>query len=191
MFRLRKILKTILAPISRIPIINRWYAAYVLVNSEDWIISARRKYSNNMLAKKMPNVEPLSPQDIKEIQSLWNTYSKKYTKLTNLAFYTVYKKYMDISDNLADYFPDDFYYCYVDKYFTNYHTSIKLDNKNMYDMYFHDVVRPHTIARKMDGILLDRDYNITSLDKIINSCIESKDVIFTEDLLFHLIKTLV
>lgn len=182
MLKFKKILKTILAPILRISIVNRWYAAYILANSEDWIISARRKYSNNMLAKKQRNAELLSPKDIKDIQSLWNTYSKKYAKLTNLAFYAVYKKYKDISDNLADYFPDDFFYCYVDKYFTNYHTSIKLDNKNMYDLYFHDVVRPHTIARKMDGILLDRDYNITSLDKVINSCIESKDVIIKKSI---------
>jgi hypothetical protein len=52
----------------------------------------------------------------------------------------------------------------------------------MYDLYFHDVVRPHTIARKMNGVLLDKDYNITSYDNIIKSCIESKDIIIKKSI---------
>lgn len=91
--------------------------------------------------------------------------------------YAVYNKYCDDPAVLHKYIPDDFYYCYADTLFTNYHTSVRVDNKNLYDLYFRDVNRPRCVVRNIDGVLLDSDYARIDIDRAIGLCASAGNVI--------------
>ena len=130
------------------------------LSREDWIITARRNYCNRTFNKKAANIKPLSSYQQKLISDFWKSIHPKAEGFYSQKWYSVYNNYCKNEDDIVLYLPDDFYYCYLDNYYTNYHTSIKLDNKNMYDMYFHDVNKPKSIVRKQNGILMDSGYNI-------------------------------
>lgn len=83
---------------------------------------------------------------------------------------------------MKHFIPDDFYYCYADTFFTNYHTTIKLDNKNFYDLYFSDVKMPETIIRRIDGIFMDKAYRQLSFQQSINACSHKENVIIKQAL---------
>jgi hypothetical protein len=144
---------------------------------EDWIISARRAYSHSTLLRKSGNTAKLSKQQCENIKSFWRTYNLKADLLFKQDFYSIYANSCENSDLLQYYIPDDFYYCYADTYFTNYHTSIKLDNKNLYDLYFYDVQKPKCIGRRIEGVYLDADYNPTTLKSIIVRCQNAGNII--------------
>ena len=146
---------------------------------EDWIIEARRNYSKRVLTKKMNNVLPLTINEKQRIATFWRSIcnNRKCTRLYNLDYYGVYNKYKRENESIIDYIPDDFYYCYADTYFTNYHTSIKLDNKNMYELYFHDVCRPECIIRKVDGVIMDSSYQVIDKSVALSLCSHCEEVV--------------
>ena len=152
----------------------------LLSTKEDWIVTARRNYYNHLLTKKLQNSKQISSIEVDNIKKFWHTFHKNATKLFNLDWYSVYNKHKKETDELLYYIPDDFYFCYFDTYFTNYHVSIELDNKNMYDLYFHDINRPTTLVRKMNGILLNYAYAPIDIDYAVNLCILNNDVIIKQ-----------
>lgn len=133
---------------------------------EDWIVQARKEYAENAFKKKRGNCIELLPQDCSKIDSFWKNFHPEYAKLFNVDQYKVYKKYLINDAELSHYIPDDFYYCYADTYFTDYHTSIIFDNKNYYDLYFNDFRTPECIGRNIDGVMMDKNYNSVSLDVV-------------------------
>lgn len=148
-------------------------------NKEDWIISARRNYAKRSLSKKLGggNCERLTKDQILAIESFWAQYHKKANRYYDLGQYEVYNKYCKDKSILQYYIPDDFYYCYADTFFTNYHNSIKIDNKNLYDLLFKGVKLPETIVRNINGLLLDGNYNILSKEEAIKICVDAGDVV--------------
>ena len=122
-------------------------------------------------------MKELTSEEKKEIRSFWRQYSKRCNKLYNINQYNIYNRYKQDGESLIDYFPDDFYYCYIDDYLTNYHSSIKVDNKNMYELYFHDINKPLCVIRKLNGVLLDADYNAINIDQAIELCKKHQSVV--------------
>jgi hypothetical protein len=78
---------------------------------------------------------------------------------------------------LKYYIPDDFFYCYVDPVFNSPRATDFIDDKNLYDLFFSGVRLPHTIVRKMNGLLLDSAYIIISTDKAVQLCKQQGSVI--------------
>lgn len=152
------------------------------LSDEDWIVSARRNYSNTMLQKKSANKKPLSILDRNEILSFWKRFDKNSHKLYTIEQYAVYNKYLKEGSRLIDYIPDDFYYCYADTYFTNYHKSIIIDDKNLYDLYFKDVNRPRSVIRKISGVLMDSEYKIIESKQAVDLCMLHDSVVFKKSI---------
>ena len=149
---------------------------------EDWIINARRNYSNKMLEKKSRNTKVLTWHQKYDILSFWKSFSKNTERLYNISQYTVYNKYINEGFEIIDYIPDDFYYCYADTYFTNYHTSIKIDDKNMYDLYFHDINMPKCVLRKINGALMTYNYDIIDLQDAVDLCMKYDRIVIKQSL---------
>lgn len=119
------------------------------------------------------NCERLTKDQILATESFWAQYHKKANRYYDLGQYEVYNKYCKDKSILQYYIPDDFYYCYADTFFTNYHNSIKIDNKNLYDLLFKGVKLPETIVRNINGLLLDGNYNILSKEEAIKICVDA------------------
>ncbi len=155
----------------------------ILNRQEDWIILARRRYAQSSLSKKKGNITPLTETEENEIIKFWQKYHKKATSLFSIKQYSVYKTHLSSGGgNLKHYIPDDFYYCYADNFFTNYHISVRLDNKNLYDLYFHNVNMPVTVIRRIEGIFMDRSYQQISINQAIDACCHTGNVIIKQSL---------
>lgn len=89
-----------------------------------------------------------------------------------LSLYNTYSKEFD-----PRYVPDDLYYGTIDAYFNNALECAAIDDKNLYDLLFNDVKQPNTIARKINGLFLDREYEIISVDEVAKLCMDRECVV--------------
>jgi hypothetical protein len=130
-------------------------------------VRSRGKWARHDLEKKKPNItEKLTHDEIKNISSFWCDYLSPKRELGWFAFY----KSMGHEYDLSFYVPDDFYYAYVDGYFSSPEACRLIDDKNLYDLLFHDVPRPRTIARSIDGIALNADFQHINMTDFVNLC---------------------
>ena len=97
--------------------------------------------------------------------------------LVNYKFYDFYNNFLAPGEQLCYYLPDSFYQTFIDEYFTNPQHSNPCDDKNLYDVYFHDVNRPKTLFRKSHGLWLDADYNRISPTEAIKKACDKKRVV--------------
>ena len=77
----------------------------------------------------------------------------------------------------ARYIPLDIQYCFVDDWFNDTHSALSLDDKNMYDLLFHDVKKPQTVARIISRHFVDENYANLSLGEVLDRCSECESVI--------------
>ena len=77
----------------------------------------------------------------------------------------------------ARYLPLDIQYCFIDDWFNDTRSAWALDDKNFYDLYFHDVNRPKTIARIVTNRFFDENYDNLSIEQVVERCSECKSVI--------------
>ena len=77
----------------------------------------------------------------------------------------------------ARYIPLDIQYCFIDDWFNDTRSALLLDDKNLYDLFFHDVNRPQTIARIVSNRFFDVNYVDLSINQVVEKCSECKRVI--------------
>lgn len=132
--------------------------------------------------KKLISAVPLSSSDKKEINAFWERYMTPnvLNQLIDYHYYGIYKRVMRENERLSKYIPDSFYYLFIDDYYTNPQHSIPCDDKNLYDLFFHDIKRPKVLFRMMHDMLLDEDYNQISVDDAIALAREHGEVILKE-----------
>lgn len=75
------------------------------------------------------------------------------------------------------YFPDDWFYDYVDAKVNKWRQSPIIDDKSLYDFYFYDIARPKTLATCQDGQWLDSNYCIVSVDNVESICKRTEKII--------------
>lgn len=77
----------------------------------------------------------------------------------------------------ARYIPLDMEACFIDDWFNNTNAAQAIDDKNMYDLYFHDVNMPKTVGRIINRAFFDNNYYSISIDSLIERCSSEKHVI--------------
>lgn len=77
----------------------------------------------------------------------------------------------------ARYIPLDMEACFIDDWFNNTNAAQAIDDKNMYDMYFHDVNMPKTVGRIINHSFFDENYHAISVDTLVERCLLVKHVI--------------
>ena len=77
----------------------------------------------------------------------------------------------------ARYIPLDMEACFIDDWFNDTNAALAIDDKNMYDMYFHDVNMPKTVGRIINRSYFDENYLAISVDTLIEHCLLAKHVI--------------
>lgn len=119
---------------------------------------------------KKGNFRKLSNDDKRSIKDYWKRYGKNIS--------TDWCAYLSYGNGIVDkrYVPESLYYGEILKKINNQEMGNGLSDKNMYDSLF-DTKQPNTIARKANGILLDKDHNRVSMDEAFNLCSEEGSVI--------------
>lgn len=159
-----------------------------LINSEELSYVSRQDFAqkiaiqrlatyDTLVKQKRDNLAPISEEQAKEIKAFWSKKLMWHDGLLNMKYFDVYNAVEADKSKLKYYVPDSFFYAFVDEYFTNPQRSTALDDKNYYDMYFPEVNRPKTLARKMDDVFLDDMYQPMGVYEFIDMCKEHKEVI--------------
>lgn len=152
----------------------------VKVYNYDSIVFARKRYAQKDLKEKKIKLD-LTNEQISDIKSFWN----RFHKLSNheLKWFRFYNNLCEDKSKLKYYIPDTIYYSKLDLYFSEARKAYILDDKNMYDLYFHDVAMPNTIARIVNGVMMDKNYNIISTNQMLELCLSNGKVVSKESVM--------
>ncbi len=143
------------------------------------ILKNRFEFSTMNLERKLHNAVPITAQDREELDEFWDQYMSPelQTKLIDYRYYDMYNCARRQGEPIYQYIPDTFFQPFVDDYFTNPQDSMPCDDKNLYDMYFHDLKRPKTVFRYIKGLFLDEDYKELTIKEVINRCRDCGEVV--------------
>ncbi len=160
-----------------------------LIRQQDLVYIQKRELSERMslqrlasydiwFREKSQNLAPISNEQRKEIETFWRSLLKFHADyVINYKYYDVYNKVCTDKSKLKFYIPDSFFYAFIDVFYTNPQRSTGFDDKGLYDLYFADVNKPQTIARKVDDIFLDKNYNPITANQFVDLCKEEGEVI--------------
>lgn len=137
----------------------------------------RRKWNLTDLEKKMPQAQQVDQTIMNDCVSFWEDKLGIKKKHINYNWFKVYNAIENDKSKLKYYIPDEFWYVYVDPFYTDINKATVLDDKNFYDLYFHDVHQPKTIVRKIHDCYLDTNYNLVSEDSVYELCKKETEVI--------------
>lgn len=140
-------------------------------------IRGRRRWSNTDLQTKLSQSKPVNSLVLNDCKLFWENVLGLSSEKVNYKWFDVYNSIEEDKSKLKYYVPDDFWYAYIDSFYTDINKAEVLDDKNFYDLYFHDVRRPRTIVRKIQGNYLDSDYNLISKDTVFELCEKEKELI--------------
>lgn len=134
------------------------------------VLVPRLAYGRDCLDNKLNNSTPISAIEREDIDAFWAPYltSEQRGMFIDYRYYDVYKKVLREGERLCEYLPEDFYALFIDEFFGNPQHSLPCDNKNLYDLYFHDIRRPRTLFRKVKDLFLDENYNEIALETAIS-----------------------
>lgn len=143
------------------------------------IVKPRMNYGNTAIEKKLVSAVPLTQVERDEIDAFWSQYMslEAQKQLLDYRYYEVFKSALIDGERLCRYMPDSFFYLFVDDYYTNPQHSNPSDDKNLYDLYFHDINRPKTVFRKIGQSILDEHYNEITLETAIRKVKDCGEVI--------------
>lgn len=142
-------------------------------------IEPRLTYSHHALQSFLDsgNVRPVDRFLKREIENFWRSYLGTKIHLIDFRWFDVFNSIEDDKDLVKYYMPFDFYYTFIDEYFTNPQHSAPCDDKNLYDLYFPEAKMPKTLFRKVDQLFLNDKYEIISDDEVVRICKTRKEVI--------------
>lgn len=131
----------------------------------------RMKIGQRALEVKQGKHLPITSAQREEILSFWKPY-RDVSK--EMGWFEFYNWCSDGKTDLKRYIPDPIHYAEVDFFFTSPRRSYQLDDKNLYDLFFHDIRMPKTIFRKSNGLLMDKNYQLITQEQAIELCREAK-----------------
>lgn len=143
------------------------------------ITSRRLNYGYRILDSMKWSAVPITKYEKKTIDEFWAKYlsSEQRDRLVDYRFYDVYKGFQLDERPLWQYIPSAFYYPFIDDYFSNPQNANTFENKNLYDLYFHDVKMPRTIFRKTRYMYLTEDYDEISQADAVSKARDCGNVI--------------
>ena len=125
---------------------------FFLIYTRDYIWVSRRRDAKRDLRNIGSHSLPLTPSEKEEILAFWEPYRSVRKEL---AWFEFYKASCEDLSVLKYYIPDSIYYPEIDMFFNHPRRCEALDDKNLYDLYFHDVKMPLTIIRIVNGEFFD------------------------------------
>lgn len=139
----------------------------------------RLEYSEGLIGNYLKNGIPITQTDKDEIDAFWSHFLKPelIERVVDYRYYNLFKRLKKDGQRLSYYIPDSFYYTYIDDYFTNPQESRSHDNKNLYDLFFHDIKRPETVFRKINGMFLESNYRIITQKEAVNKSKDEGEVV--------------
>lgn len=147
---------------------------FIRMYTDDLVKIARKRQANKIYKRNVPYMLALQPDQQQEILNFWQPYRKVDKELGWFAFYNAT---CPDKSKLKYYIPDSLFYSEFDRFFTSPRRCDDLDDKNLYDLYFHDVKMPHTVVRKINGEFFDEGFLPITLDQAVELCLNAGQVV--------------
>lgn len=133
-----------------------------------WGTKLSRQRDSILELKLKGDLPRLNKVQKREIKAYW------HGKRVDYRYFSLYNRTGKIDPR---YIPDDLYYTTVDPYFNDAIKCRYVDDKNLYDLIFADVLQPKTIGRRENGIFLSDSYDLVTEDYLIQACISAESVV--------------
>lgn len=114
----------------------------------------------------------------KKFKKMVNEFWKRY-KMGILPPPPIWAWYYASQNGIEDprYIPNTMYYTTIDQHFNNRKLGWGFNDKNYYSRIFHGIKQPQTLVRNVNGILLDKDYNLITTNEAVDVIKEEKEVV--------------
>lgn len=150
---------------------------FIKFYTNDLVRISRRRNINNGFRKRRIQSEPITDAQKAEIIEFWKPYRNVEKEI---GWFEFYNYHCEDKSKLKYYIPDIIYFTEIDTFFSNPRRCEQLDDKNLYDLFFHDIIMPQTIVRKINGFFLDKDYRVITLEQALDLCVNANSVISKE-----------
>ena len=150
---------------------------FIRYYTDDLVKISRKRRANQIFPRKAPYSKPLTQAQKDEIIAFWKPYRDIEKEIKWFAFYNAS---CEDKTQLKYYIPDGVYFTDFDFPFTSPRRSDDLDDKNLYDLYFHDVNMPKTVIRMINGEYFDKDYHLITIDQAMQLCADAHQVVCKE-----------
>ena len=137
----------------------------------------RLRKSENKALRDIQLRKPLTDKQEHDIEEFWTAVSGTRKRFFCHDWYEIYNITEPNPDKLKYYIPNDFYYAYVDGFFSDSRRCRVLDNKEYYELLFPEVAHPKTIIRRCGGIITDSHYQMVDSSRAIALCKAAGEVI--------------
>ncbi|MFR9585845.1 MAG: sugar-transfer associated ATP-grasp domain-containing protein [Rikenellaceae bacterium] len=127
-------------------------------------VISRKKYRRNQNKQRLSTSDILTKEQIDSVKKYWSPFYK-HVPIDDFKFYTTRTGVFS-----TKYIPDLIASAYI---YTRLNDPLKaefLDDKNYYDMFFHDIEQPKTILRRKEKCFLDSNYCMIDIERSINLC---------------------
>lgn len=134
------------------------------------ILAPRVRYAQRDIKTKISkiNISPVNEEQRSKIFNFWSEYPIDI-KL-DYKWFDFFNTIHPNNNNIEYFIPHDLFYGYIDTRLSDPIKAKYFDDKNLYDLIFHDIPQPKTIVRKENGIILDEKYNIINIEQAITKC---------------------
>lgn len=136
-------------------------------------IAKQGQYCFNKDSHKIFNndTKKLTKEEKQKIRKYWNKYLPKI----DLSYH---RYYIDKTGKFdIRFIPDDIFAGYIDPYLNNRQIEPGIADKNYFDIYFKGLNMPKTYLRKINGIYLDKNYQIIDKEKALKILLAKQDFI--------------
>lgn len=139
----------------------------------------RRKGGHYGLLQALPKSKKVSHEQMIEINEFWQPYIKtlKQRYAYDQRWFDVYNRTNVFGFELKKFIPNGYYYSIVDMALSDWHFAPKLDDKNLYDLYYSDVKQPDTIIRRINDVYLDAEFNPITAEEAVRICLKNEALI--------------
>ena len=147
------------------------------------IIQPRLNFSINFINTiiNSSKIKPIDNSMLKDIKSFWRSFLGENIQIIDFRWYDVFNSIEDNKDLVKYYIPDDFYYAFIDEYYSNPQHSAPCDDKNLYDLFFSEAKLPKTLFRKVGQSFLNDKYEIISKEEVLSICRTHDEIIIKKN----------
>ena len=139
------------------------------------IYSSQKLFGSNKKRKTFASQVKLSVEEVKDIKSLWSGIKIKdyWFRWYKYKIQLESQRDLDIRMQavapvqISHYIPDDLYFMFFCRHFSNIEACAAFDDKNLYDLYFPGIKMPQTLFRRMNGCLLNKYYSPIKEDEAL------------------------
>jgi hypothetical protein len=144
-------------------------------NFETFFVNLISNYIEKKNLNKYMTKDPIP----KEFKQAYSDYWKKYTNRRTIRMGSRFAWYYASQNGILSpkYIPNTLYYTVIDQYYNSRKLGWGLSDKNFYSVLFSETPQPKTLCRRINGILLNNNYEQSTINEAMTLICSEEEVI--------------